>query len=464
MTILRRVSSILIFIVIWFFAFVLGSGSNTLQAAAEEEKKELIAPQNFLTSSAAEYFQAGQYEKALEALDDLLEKFSDDALLLRYRGMILDRMGKSQEAISIFQDLLKKDPSHAPTHYFLGQAYERAGDNEGAIKEWRWTVEQAKETPYAQWSAASLERIGVQAAVRIRPAVPQRLRLAVRAGYEFDSNVILRPNDNSLATSRDRDAGRYTIDLRTRYRAVARRDVSLDVLYDFRQSLHDDSLNEFNFTHQAIGFEGRKRTAAYGRDIVWGARYEFIPGFLDGDLFSVKNQWTPSAEVRFTPRTRTVFYDRLGVTNFGPDGSSPSRTSRDGFYQDLGATHYWYSADFRRYIFVIEEFNQAVTRGDNFKQFGNTTRIGIHSPVVKRTDVDVSSGLETGFYPDFSSLSTLDTSRRRDINLDIYAAVTHHLTSDLLLRVFYRFTNAVNQNNFFDYDRHVGGVQVVFNL
>lgn len=436
----------------------------TLYAAPEEQgqKQQTISPEDFLASPATEQFQAQQYEKALESLDSLLKEYPGDPLLLRYRAMTLDRLGRSKEAISIYEDLLKQDPSHVPTRYFLGQVYERMGDNDAARKEWQVVTDQGKGTPYGEWAGAAVERIGA-APLRVKPSV-KRWSVAARYGWEYDTNVVLKPNDSGLATTKDEGAGRHILEIRTKYRTFSSRDLAVDLFYDFRQSLHDNSRNEFNFTGQNVGLEVRKRSQAFNRDVIYGLRYEFIPSLLEGNLFSLKNQWILSMDLRFTPRMRTVFFDRLAVSDFHRDGSDPSRTSRDGFYHDVGFTHYWYSRDFRRYLYFQEEFNNAFTRGNNFDQLGNTTRLGFHAPLLKKTDLDFSTGLETGFYPHFRSLSSLDTSRRRDMNWDLYAALTHHLTPNLALRGFYRFNNSTNRNNFFDYDRHIGGAQIIYTL
>lgn len=439
--------------------------SRILLAASEGEKSATttISSEDFLRSPAAEYFQAQEYEKAIESLESLGKQYPGDPLLLRYRAMALDRLGRYKEAISIFEDLLKQDPNHVPTRYFLGQAHERMGDNDAARKEWRLVADQGKGTPYGDWSGTALERIGLAPVVRVKPSV-KRWSIATRYGWEYDSNVVLKPNDDGLAITQDEGAGRHIFELRSKYRTFSRRDLAVDLFYDFPQSLHDNSRNEFNFTNQNVGLEVRKRHQAFNRNVIYGLRYEFNPGFLDGNLFSLKNQWTLNADFRFTPRTRTVFFDRLAVTNFGRDGSDPPRTSRDGFYHDLGVIHYWYSQDFKRYLFLQEEFNSAFTRGGNFDQLGNTTRVGVHAPVLKQTDLDLSGGLDTGFYRNFSSLSSLDSSRRQDLNWELYVALTHHLTPNLAFRSFYRFNNATNRNNFFDYDRHIGGAQIIFTL
>lgn len=434
---------------------MLAAGGDT-----DQTTKETISSEEFIKSPASEFFQTGDYERALQALDSLIQQYPGDSLLIRYRAIALDRLGRTDEAIELFKKLLDQEPNHLPTRYFLGQAYLRQGKNDLAVQEWKWVIEHGRETPYEQWARSALEQVGAE----IKPVKPalRRWRFEGRYGYEFDSNVILKPNDGSLATSRDENAGRHTGELTLGYRAYTRRDLAVDLEYSAGQSLHDDSLNEFNFTSQEFGLLARKRVKIGNRDVVLGGRYTLSAGFLDWNTFSFRNRWLLSADTRFTTHTRTVLSDRMSITEFGPDGSVPSRTSRDGFYNDVALTHYLYSQDFERYVFAREEFNSAHTRGDNFDKVGTTTRVGAHTPLVFKTDLDVSSGLELGFYPDFSSVSRSDLSKRRDIDWDLHTALTHHLTEHVSVRFFYRFINADNRNNFYDYDRHIGGAQVIF--
>jgi len=93
-----------------------------------EKRSSTISIEDFVKSPVAEFFQAGDYEHALKALEPLIQQYPKDPLLIRYRAMALDRLGRSKEAISILQELLKQDPEHVPTRYFLGEAYERSGD------------------------------------------------------------------------------------------------------------------------------------------------------------------------------------------------------------------------------------------------------------------------------------------------------------------------------------------------
>ena len=444
----------------WFLAVVVAVCAIPVPAFSKDQQeapRQTIPAEEFTASPFADYFKADDYERALEALEPLLKQYPDDPLVLRYKAMTLDRLGRSEEAIAIYQQLLKQVPEHAPTRFFLGEAYERLGKHDEAVREWRWVAQRSQAKEYAQWAKDAIARVGAA------EMLPRRKRWLVLAnvGWDWDNNVILKPNDKALANVGDQNAGRFTIDVGLRYRALSAPDAYVDLMYTSRQSLHDDSLDDFNFTSEEVGIDARKRVDVGGREVTLGGRYELLSGFLEGDLFALSNRFLLSADTRFTPHTRTALSNRFTVSNFGPDGSNPPQTSRDGIYNDLALTQYLYSADFTRYLFVRQEYNAAGTRGGNFDRRGLTTRVGAHSPLLWRTDADVSSGFLYNAYPQFTSLSALDAARRRDTTWDVALAVTHHLSEALDVRVQYQWVNALNRNDLFQYDRHIAGVHLL---
>ena len=446
---------------------VLFVGLRFLPCSALAQEEKLISAEEFQTSAFAELFQEGEYPAALYALESLLKEYPQDPLLLRYRAMTLDRIGRFEEAINQFQELLVSDPNHIPTRFFLGQAYEHAGQRGRALEEWWWVVRNGKEMEYVSWALTALDQAGKAAPTPPvspppPPPMPKRWFLAGIIGWEWDSNVTLKPKDKALANSGDRNSNRYSINLRAGYHLVRDPVWGVDLLYTARQSFHDDSLDDFNFTSQEVGLDARRKTFLWGQELTLGGRYDLAVGFLESNLFSLNHRLTLSADSRLSPHTRTVLTTRLSETNFGPDGSNPPQTSRDGFYGDAGVTQYFYTGDFRRHLFLTQEYNDARTRGGNFERRGTTSWIGFHTPLIGRVQADLAAGFRWNGYPRFSSTSTLETARRRDAVFDAYIGLTYPLTPKLSSRVFYRFVDAKNRNDLFEYDRHIAGVQLLF--
>lgn len=90
--------------------------------------------------------------------------------------------------------------------------------------------------------------------------------------------------------------------------------------------------------------------------------------------------------------------------------------------------------------------------------------MGVRTPVpyLSRTDLDTSIGFRLGRYPRFVSISSLDRNRRRDTNWDYYVAVTHSMTPRVSTRAFFRYVDANNRNDIFQYDRAISGVNLLF--
>ncbi len=252
---------------------------------------------------------------------------------------------------------------------------------------------------------------------------PARWFLTGNAAWEWDSNVLLEPEEKALAASGDRNADRFSLNLQLGYRLLRERDRAVDLAYTSRHSFHDDGLDNLNFLSEELTLAARQRAGSLAGQPLWfTGRYDLSVGFLDEDLFSWSNHFSVGADARLTSQTRTALTGHCSLTNFGPDGSNPPQTSRDGIYSSVELAQYLYSPDFRSYVYVAQTYTDARTTGGNFERRGTTTRVGAHLPLALRIEADASVGFDWGRYPRFSSLSSLDMARRRDTDWDLYVA------------------------------------------
>jgi len=430
-------------------------------ASGSSRQATRISAQALLSSPFARAFQAKDYAGALTALDALAQTYPDDPLILRYRALVLTKLGWHTEAIAIYRQLLARNPQHVPTHLFLGQAYQQAGDPEAATEQWRWIIQHGDSEEYRRWAQAQLHRLRLRAKP---PLGTRRPYWRGAVGLKYDSNPLLKPNDKALAQPGNEKAGFLALaDLTLGYPVVLKPDTRLDVLYLARQLTHDGETDAVDFTSQGVGVDAKQRFRAGERTYLLGGLYTARADFLRSDLFAVVNRWLLSLETAFTPHTRTFAYSRASLWNVGPDGSNPPQTSRDGFRGGLGLTQFFYTNDFRRHLFVSQEFNLQETRGANFTRRGTASRIGIFTVVdfLPKTEWELSTGFDWGRYPRFVSLSSLDPTRRRDARVDVYTAATHHWTTSLATRVLYQFIQHDNRNDFFDRTRHIAGVELL---
>ncbi len=450
-------------LITFFLLFTPVAGSFVPDALAKENRS-LISKEAFLSSDFPHLFKKREFQKALEAIDHLIKKYPDDPLLLRYRALTLDKLGRHEEAITAYQEILSRNPNHVPTHLFLGLAYARAGKSAEAAKELRWVADHSASDAYRHWAEAQLSRIRHK---KVSKKVAKKPYLFGKTGVSYDSNPLLIPDDKSLSSRSKEDGVDFPVDLTLGYPLVLGKEFRLDALYISQTVLHDGGAEAVDFTSHGFALNAKKRTFFGKRTFLLGGRYDLKTNFLRSDLFSVINRFLLSADTSFWRRTRTHTYGRFSYSNYGPDGSTPTASSRDGFRGGLGLVQYFYTtADFKSYLFAKQEVSFAETRGDNFDRVGSLTRLGLHGPLklVKRTDYDLSSGFDYGTYPEFASLSTLDLSERKDLRVDAYSALTYQWRPNLATRGFYRFIHSGNDNDFFDRNRHIAGMEVIFSL
>ncbi len=451
---------LVIFIFLWVSVFFQNS------TVFSKEKISLISSKEFIASDFSRYFKKGEFNKALDVLEGLLKKYPHDSLILRYRALTLDKLGNHDAAISGYQQILSQNPNHVPTHLFLGLAYGRGEKFEEASRELNWVIKNSHSEEYRHWAQAQLTRLR-QTREKLARQVRKKPYFIGKIGAVYDSNPLLIPdNKNLISTSRTAGAD-FPIDFSLGYPWILKRDFRFDTIYIGEGMLHDGGTDQVNFSSQGFALDVKKRTFLGHRAVLLGGRYDLKVNFLRSDLFSVINRFLLSANTSFWHKTRTHFYTRFSYSNYGPDGSNPSATSRDGYRGGLGLVQYFYTtAKFTTYFFLKQEGSFAQTRGDNFDRVGSLTRLGVHSLLdfLGHVDSDISMGFDYGTYPEFSSLSTLDLTERRDKRLDFYQALTYHWRPNFGTRQFYRFIKSDNDSGFFDRKRHMVGLEVIFSL
>lgn len=426
-----------------------------------QEGGDKISIEELSKSKAAILFQLGDYEQALEEFKKMSEEYPQDSLPKRYIGMTLTLLGRLDEAVTALQEAVQLDPQNPANHYFLARTYHEQGAREKAEQELNEVLRLDPEGFYGKPAKAAISI--VQERARYKVSRPWEVFGSV--GYEYDSNVTLEPNDKALGSTADQNANRYYFNLGGTYKWFEKGKFRSNAGYRIYQSLHDDGLDEFNFTFQEFSLLNEYRTKHFGKEVTYALRYGIPLGFLDGDIFSFGNQFTASVKARLTRNTRTEVYHKYTHYEFGPDGRSPSLTSRDGEYNATGFFHRFYFSNFSRWVFTGYIIEPVAVRGDNFDKTEHSVQVGLHTPlpVMNKTTLDVFGEFSAGYYRHFSAqLSRLEHDNRLDHNWTLVVSLTHPLSAHWAIRTSYRYINANNKNDLFQYDRHVGGVELRF--
>ena len=350
------------------------------QAAADDIKRALeLRPE--LPGAALDlgilYFEQEEYPQAelwlRRAYDEPAHRFSA-ALFL---GLTLLRRGDNEAAATYFA-VAGKDPAlRASARYYEGLALLRKGQEAEARRAFSDVQSLAPGSELADAAAGYLS-----AEVPVEPGIPQRKRWSVHGdlGFEYDSNVVLAPDDGSIKDSRgisNQSDGRVVLGAGGSYRVVDSKPIWADLSYDFTQSLHF-SLNEFDLQGHRLRLDLGSRLGI--AEVGASAYYDYY--LLDFDSFYQQGILQPWATFFERDVAATQVYYRFRVRDFLDDTFDPYR---DGYNNAVGIQQTILLGAVDRYLgfgYQFDDENPISKDGNDFQYLGHQLNAYVHVPVL----------------------------------------------------------------------------------
>lgn len=222
----------------------------------QKDNSRLISTEAFLSSDFVKFLKNKEYPKALRVIDVLVVKYPFDPLVLRYRGLTLEKLGRRKDAIGAYKQILSKNPKYFPAMISLSRAYISAGQREKAAEELRTIIRSSASVGYRNWAQAQLNRLrlGVKNA---GSQVKKEPYLLGKMGIAYDSNPLLVPDNKDLTSTKKRAGARYSLNIDLGYPLVLEKDFRLDTLYIGQQTWHDGGTSAINFTSQGFAVDAK---------------------------------------------------------------------------------------------------------------------------------------------------------------------------------------------------------------
>jgi tetratricopeptide (TPR) repeat protein len=304
-------------------------------AEAEADLSAVISKPNPIPAAYLDlgllYYRQKEYQKSLAALERGIEVTPRHPLLYLYQGKVYQALGDHDTAVARFTKSLAyldgEQPDiyiaalyHASVSYYLQKHDEDA--KEGFLE----VAEKAPETELGQSSQKFLAQIAK------RENKDPRWELFLDGGLQYDTNVVLEPDDGAFAgaVSKKGDS-RLIATLSGNYRFINASPWRISGGYLFYQSIHN-TLRSFNGqVHQpsltaAWGKEGK------GRQLDYTMGYTTIDGeqYLQSHALRTTLFWVPEPTTQ-----RSVFY-QLQRKDFIDSVLFPINSKRDGTNQAIG--------------------------------------------------------------------------------------------------------------------------------
>jgi tetratricopeptide (TPR) repeat protein len=461
------------------------------EAVRDLERAAALAPDRpgvWLALGRARY-HAGDLPGAQAAIDRALEQQPDDAEAALYAGMLALERGEAPEAVRLLERArdLDADRVEPVASYYLGLALARERDASRAVPElervssvWRGTA----------WSTRAEQELS-----RLRAGSARRVWIAAGAGFEHDSNVVLRGRGVTLPSDISDDADERGVWTATAGGELWRREAaSAGLMASYRGTNHLD-LHDFDAHFpSATGW----LSLPLDRVTRGTARYDFGYAWLEGDPYAATSNWQVSLLRDFAAWGEGELYGRAFLDDYffesddvpdsvggvcpplvascgpaGLDERSARRRSGTGFAGGVAHTLPLPVADRSllrgaalRAGYELTHFD---ARGSEYSFRSHQVLAGLGLSLPLALELDVEGGFtyvpywHASTYPDPDAASgayALSGRDRLDKVYRVETSLSRSLGDRVSVTMRWRFVDNQSNTRVFDYQQHILGVYV----
>ncbi len=268
---------------------------------------------------------SGLPEEAIEILKKALDLAPSNIRLLQTLGIACSRAGRFSEAMEYLSQVLKAEPENCRAAYEFGAVLLELGRTEEGEQYFRMVAERCPDETLKEAAYSYIEGL-----TRSRAEAEKKLYLNFITGIQYDSNVILEPEEPFIKRPEKAD-WRSVLFIDAGINLLQNNDLNIRAGYMFYQSIHK-SLNDFNIhQHSASLRLAREFNNRFMASLLYNLQYSLV----GGELYSVVNTVSPEIEIpTFSNMTTSIFY-KHEFRRFFDSRTFPVNSLRSG---DLDAT------------------------------------------------------------------------------------------------------------------------------
>lgn len=399
------------------------------------------------------YYQVQRYPEALAQLRVAERLTPTNGLVHYYSGLSAYRVKEHAAAQASLQRAAELDPAlRYRAQYYLGLSWLAAGRRDKAVQAFQVAASESPRTEVAGYAQQRIEEI-TEGRHQGRPEKRWNVRLGLSS--QFDSNVLLQPDDEGVLLGRagDGDDFRFTFFAGGQVDLWQGASTYLRSQYDFYQTVQVE-LSEFDFQTHLFRLTGGWSPTSFLTVGLEGGTHYFR---LGGDSYLHEYYGMPFVGLSPLSWAYTYLSYRLLDQNYLTTVFDPIRS---GLFQTAMARQYFLLHGFERYLFVGYQYTEEDPRlraGNDFQRQGNAGEVGGRTPSPFGTALEALYSFRRDEYTFFNS-RTAFTQAREDDRHSIYFILRKPLTPRVEVNVSY--LGAVNNSNIadFEYDRHIGSV------
>lgn len=425
-----------IIILMSLFILVLSSVSHAVTATYERHIAKGIS-----------YLETNDYRSAIDEFKAALKESPDDPLVVLYLGIALSRSG-DKEAETTLKKALLLNPREPRTNLELGIYYFSKGVFDEAKDYFENTIEIAPNTEFSAKAEEYLKRVTERAAVK-------RWTLNISAGGQYDSNVILNPDDNPLPQGVSRRADwKAILYLRGKYNLITKEKLESSIGYSLYQNVHSN-LSDFNITQHLLELRG-----AYGISPLLNLKgvYSFEYIFVGGERYDYAQSVSPSLIILEGRGFSTIVEYRYRNARFQDSPLFENNSDRTGSNHLIGITQ---NIPLQAYILakVGYSHDEESTRQDYWNYRGNKGSAGLKVNLPRKILENALVELNGEYYnKSYEGINLSSGKERNDKAITGTISATKLLSQSYSITMSYLYSSNDSNIEAYNYKRAITSI------
>jgi Flp pilus assembly protein TadD len=433
-----------------------------------------------LLSQGIEEMGREEYEKALERFKKAAEAKPHDPEVHYFLGLAYSRLEDYPIAITAFEKVLELDPQNRRVRYELGMAHFFSGDYQRAADSLQRARKDDPSNPmvllYLGVAYMSLRRDkeateALRACIEMNPSpevvamardyldkIPvrekpkKRLRLFATLSFQYDDNVILKPEGLTTAEfiadeSDYRGVGFFWGE----YQFLHGTPWLGGLRYSFYQSIHTQ-LHDFDLTNNAAALYGGYRGKLKRFPSKLQGEYEYQYTLLDNKSYLERHSGILNLDVIESPSLLTQLTYRGQEKNFHNQPLQGPADDRDAFNHRAGLTQYLFFSEQTRHIHGGYFYDQDDADGSNWDYEGHLVSAGFFTPLIYGVRLRLKSEY---YWQDFDNTHTTFLKKREDREWTQHVSLDRDFGKYLNISAYYVYQDHQSNLDVFEYERNI---------
>lgn len=409
---------------------------STAHAYTEKEFEIAVTKGGYLIDN-------GNFDEAVSHLKLAREMKPSDPEAALLMGIAHSRSGRFAEAKPALMDALRNEPDNPRINYELGLVMMQTGEIDEARDQFTEVVGSKADENTKAAARKYLETLKAQA-VQGKKAY----RLGVTLGGQYDSNVILEP-DNPVTPSTGKKADwRAIVSANAGITLFDTGKFAADADYNFYQSKHKD-VTKFDVQQHSLSLSGRYSPA---QDIRTELGYTLAYATVGGDEYSVTHTFRPAITVANASGALTEFYFTQEFRNFINGADFETNSERTGTNAAFGIARTMKLGEHSGWGFGYKYERESANYVDGKEPWdfnGHTGNLNFNTG-TKTIRAMLGASLSYKGYLDPPSNPPNHTSKRTDTTQEYSADIVWNPVERVSLTLSEMYT--INSSNIGDYD------------